>query len=271
MERVPHIRIQSKNNNNVNGNGDYVLYWMIAYRRLRFNFSLQRAVEYAVELKKPLVILEALRCGYPWASDRLHRFIMDGMADNQRHLRNRNALYYPYLEPVHSAGKGLLPALSENACVVVTDDFPAFFIPRMVASAARKIPVLLEQVDSNGLLPMRVAEQVFSTAYAFRRFLQKTLPPHLFVLPEGEPLKGVRLPRPPALPEEITRRWPAAPAKVLSGASGGLSILPIDHGVNVVDRRGGDRKAREVLASFLEERLPYYQEGRNEPEKEITS
>ena len=46
------------------------------------SFALDRAVGWARELGKPLVILEALRVGYPWASDRLHRFVLDGMADN---------------------------------------------------------------------------------------------------------------------------------------------------------------------------------------------
>ena len=52
---------------------------MIAARRTRWNFALQRAVERCVELGKPLVILEPLDVDYPWASDRLHHFVLDGM------------------------------------------------------------------------------------------------------------------------------------------------------------------------------------------------
>ena len=63
------------------------------------------------ELGKPLVILEALRAGYPWASDRLHRFVLDGMADTARRLRGTGVAYYPYVEPARDAGKGLLRAL----------------------------------------------------------------------------------------------------------------------------------------------------------------
>ena len=40
------------------------------------------AIEQAAELVKPLVVLEPLRAGYPWASDRMHRFVIDGMADD---------------------------------------------------------------------------------------------------------------------------------------------------------------------------------------------
>ena len=55
---------------------------MVANRRSEWNFSLQRAVEWARGLGKPLVILEALRTGHRWASDRLHYFIIQGMANN---------------------------------------------------------------------------------------------------------------------------------------------------------------------------------------------
>jgi deoxyribodipyrimidine photo-lyase len=40
--------------------GDYVLYWMTAFRRTTYNFALQRAVEQANELGKPLLVFEAL-------------------------------------------------------------------------------------------------------------------------------------------------------------------------------------------------------------------
>jgi deoxyribodipyrimidine photo-lyase len=58
---VPDIRIQVLNASSVNGAGDFVLYWMIAHRRVHWNFALQRAAQWARELGKPLVILEALR------------------------------------------------------------------------------------------------------------------------------------------------------------------------------------------------------------------
>jgi deoxyribodipyrimidine photo-lyase len=103
---VPMERIQVKSAAPVNPSGDFVLYWMIAYRRVTWNFSLERAVAWARELKRPLLVLEALRCRYPWASDRLHTFILEGMADNAQRLEGSPAFYYPYVEPALDAGKG---------------------------------------------------------------------------------------------------------------------------------------------------------------------
>jgi deoxyribodipyrimidine photo-lyase len=141
---VPEIRIRRANVAAVRADGEFVLYWMIANRCVRWNFSLQRAIDWANQLRKPLVILEALRCDYRWASDRLHHFIIQGMADNAASLKSKAVVYYPYLEPRKDADKGLLAELAMHACVVVTDDFPCFFLPRMVESAARQVPVRLE-------------------------------------------------------------------------------------------------------------------------------
>lgn len=171
--RVPDVRVRDRNGAPVRSDGKYVLYWMIAARRARWNFALDRAIELARELDRPLIVLEALRAGYRWASDRLHRFVLDGMADNARAFGGTGVLYHPYVETEPGAGEGLLEALAADACAVVTDDYPAFFLPRMVAAAAERLPVRLEVVDSNGLLPMRATDTVFSRAFDFRRFLQR--------------------------------------------------------------------------------------------------
>jgi len=271
LRSVPRIRVKKSNAASVNYKGDFVLYWMVANRRATWNFSLQRAVDWALDLKKPLTILEALRCGYRWANDRLHRFILEGMADNAQHFANHGVSYYPYVEPIKGSGKGLLEALAEKSCVVVTDDYPAFFMPRMVASASRKLGVLVEQVDSNGLLPMRVTEQVFPTAHGFRRFLQKTLPSNLLEFPKAEPLNEMKLIRLDAIPKTILKRWPMASLRLLRGDSTALASLPIDHGVGVAGKSGGSVAAQRILRQFLQDRLHRYLEDRNQAEKEGTS
>jgi deoxyribodipyrimidine photo-lyase len=255
----------------VDAGGRFVLYWMIANRRARWNYSLDRAIDWARELDKPLVAVEALRCGHDWASDRLHHFIMRGMADNAQRFKRPTVLYYPYVEPAPDAGKGLLKALSSEACVVVTDDFPAFFLPRMIASVSGKVPVLMELVDANGLLPMRGADRVFPTAHAFRRFLQKTLPPHITEHPRPFPLRGLRLPRLEAIPEPIRKRWPPANSQTLKGGGKTLARLPLNHEVSPVRGEGGAKAAEQRLRRFVKTRLEVYDRDRNSPDIDATS
>ncbi|HEY6572640.1 MAG TPA: deoxyribodipyrimidine photolyase [Candidatus Eisenbacteria bacterium] len=250
---------------------DYVLYWMIMARRPGWNFALQRAVEWAERLQKPLLVLEPLRCDYPWACDRFHRFILDGMAANARAFSGRPLRYYPYVEPSLGAGKGLLAALAARAAVVVTDDFPAFMIPRMMEAASRQVGTRMEAVDSNGLHPMRATDVVFPTAYAFRRHLQRALHQHLRAFPRADPLEGARLLAAPDLPAEIATRWPPAAPSLLQDDAAALAAFPLDHSVGVVPMRGGSEIAAGVVERFVAERLEQYSEDRNEPEKEGTS
>ncbi|MGE3191670.1 MAG: deoxyribodipyrimidine photo-lyase, partial [Vicinamibacterales bacterium] len=155
---VPAIRIRALNDAPIRPDASHVLYWMIANRRAGWNFALERAADQARALGRPLIVLEALRAGHRWASRRFHQFVLDGMADNRRAFAARGVTYHAYFEPAPGAGAGLLEALAATAALVVTDDFPYFFLPRMTAAAARRLPVRLESVDANGLLPLRAVE-----------------------------------------------------------------------------------------------------------------
>jgi deoxyribodipyrimidine photo-lyase len=272
LPAVPTVRIRACNVARVNPRGDYVLYWMIAFRRRHWNFSLDRAAEWSRELSKPVLIFEALRCDYSWASDRLHGFVLQGMAENARQFAGSCALYYPYVEPAIGAAKGLFAELSKRACVVVTDDFPCFFLPRMIEAAARKAAVRLEAVDSNGLLPLRAAPRTFSTAFAFRRFLQKELPKHLEKMPARDAFaRAAAFPGMEQLPAKVVRRWPAASVRLLSGSTALLAALPIDHAAGGTLAPGGSQAAEKSWRIFLRRRLVRYAEDRNEPELEATS
>jgi deoxyribodipyrimidine photo-lyase len=271
MTQVSDFRIQRCNVAEVKPKGDYVLYWMIANRRTHWNFSLQRAVEWSSRFGKPLVILEALRCGYPWASDRIHRFVIEGMEDNAVRLENTGVFYYPYLEREAGAGKGLLSELGKRACVVVTDDFPSFFLPRMVEAAACQLSVLMEKVDSNGLLPIRWTDRVFLTAFSFRRFLQNNIEPHLHSFPIADPLAEDVRPLNDKLLGRILKRWP--PANDIIASLNGLSLasFPIDHSVTSSPIRGGERAANRTMEKFLNESLDQYSDWRNHPDDDATS
>jgi deoxyribodipyrimidine photo-lyase len=266
---VPDFRVQTLNTAPVREERPCVLYWMVAARRVRFNFALERAADWARELGLPLLVLEALRCDYPWASARFHRFILDGMADNRAALERCNALYYPFIEQEKGAGRGLLAELARRAAVVVTDDFPTFFLPRMAHSAAERVDVRLETVDSNGLIPMSVSDGPPATAYVFRRLVQRQLLEHLEAIPLENPLED--LPGQGELPSDIVRRWQPAPQALFDDADHALAPIPLDHSVTPTAIRGGTLAAGKVLAIFLVDRLDRYGDDRNRPDDDATS
>jgi deoxyribodipyrimidine photo-lyase len=253
----------------VRQDGEFVLYWMTSARRARSNFALARAVELARERRKPLVVLEALRTGYRWANDRIHRFVLDGMAANARTFAATPVTYLPFVERSAGGGKGLLRALSQHAAAVITDDYPAFFLPAMLAAATTQVDARLEAIDANGILPMRPAPKCFVTAFSFRAHLQSSLREHIQAWPAE--LVFDDLPRLAALPRDITARWPPALVSELETPARLIAALPIDHHVAPRDLRGGARPAAVTLNSFIADVLPRYGDDRNQPSVRGTS
>ena len=244
--------------------GRQVVYWMTANRRLRHNAALDRALDWARLLDRPLLVLEPLRVDYPWASDRFHRFVIDGMLDRRESLASAGIAYHAYVEPAVGAGRGLLAAHAADAAVVVADDHPGFFFPRMLAAAASQLSVRLEAVDSVGLLPMACAPKAPSRAFDFRRLLQRELPRHLAWAPRARPPAGGDRPPHPGLPAALTRRWPDLFEAWPSGEVD-LDTLPIDHAVGAVAARGGEAAGRRRWRCFLRDGLSGYLERNRVP------
>ena len=99
MLEVPINRITTLNDDKPNMDAPYVLYWMIAFRRVNYNFSLQRAIEWANKLSKPLLIFEPMTIDYPMASIRFHKFAIEGMQDIQKQTEKSKAFYFVLRQP----------------------------------------------------------------------------------------------------------------------------------------------------------------------------
>lgn len=271
---LPDTRVRVLRDESPRLEGDFVLYWMTSARRLSWNFALDRAVEWAIELGKPLVVFEPLRAGYRWASLRHHQSIIDGMVDSARRAEGLRATYYPYVEAEVGDGSGLLAELSARASCVVADESPSFFLPRLLEAGRGAVSCRMEAIDGVGLLPLAAPGRTFSAAYHFRRYLHKELLPHLAAMPSPDPLADEALAKPTGVPAAITERWP--PARFESTGGGrdtivGLESMPIDRSIGPVDRLAGETAARERLRTFLAERLDRYAEARNHPDEAAVS
>jgi len=270
MRPVPPIRVRVLTAVPTRADGQYVLYWMTATRRLERNYALDHAAHLAETLQKPLLIFEAVSAEYRWACDRHHQAIIDGMLEHERALASKAVGYFPYVEPKPGAGSGLLSALATAACAVITDDSPVFGTPRLLEAAARLEGVRVEAVDSCGLLPLRATERVFSAAYHFRRFLHKELPAHLGDMPAADSLSGLRIPRLDALPDSVTTRWDPTRETDLDSKTL-VGTLPIDHSVGVTEWKGGATAGRAQMLDFVDDRLPRYVDDRNHPDLDAPS
>ena len=154
MVQVPLTRVTTLKDINPESISDskYVVYWMISFKRIRYNFALQRAVEWANQLSQPLLILEPLMIDYPMSSIRFHKFTLEGMKEVDDVVSKTKAYYYPFVEQSAKESEGLLSEVSKHASVVITDDYPTYFVPQMTAKASGEINTRYELVDSNGIV-----------------------------------------------------------------------------------------------------------------------
>src|SRR5690349_16885841 len=126
------LRIHAADEPGPRAGGDLVLYWMQTTHRARANFALDFAVEQANARRLPVLVYHGLRYDYPWASDRLHTFILESARDLYREFAERGIRYAFYLERSgdevaarRAAGRpSPLIALARRAPLVVTDYFP---------------------------------------------------------------------------------------------------------------------------------------------------
>lgn len=267
MKSIQSHRILPLNAKNENPAGDYVLYWMQATRRLNAHFGLQYAVAAANRLGKPLLIYEGLRSGYPWASDRFHTFIMEGMAEHISLLGASGITYFPYVERRNGEGRGLVRALSDRACTVVSDWFPTFIVPQQNKNAAEKCPVKFVAVDSNGILPMAISQKPAYSAFVFRRtVVQRFFKESWATPPIPDPLAEVQI-RANIDLSDIFSKWEPA-FEQLADIPSAVCQLPIDHSVKPLHHSPGTRReALERLRQFVGSRLPKYAELRNQPDE----
>ncbi|TWU45724.1 Deoxyribodipyrimidine photo-lyase [Novipirellula aureliae] len=268
---IPPIRHSLANQHPVRIEGDYVLYWMIAARRTRYNFALQHAVDLAKQLNKPLLIFEPLRVRYKWANDRMHHFAIAGMRANAEALADKPVTYYPYVEPKPGAGTPLLHQLAKKACSVIADEYPCFFLPTMIDAVKDQIPARLELIDGNCVMPLRRPDRTFTVAHSYRRWMQKNIFDALLEIPKTDPLLRSKLPVLQSLPASILKRWPAADLEKLLSV-GGLDSIPIDHSVSPCDKiEGGSKAAAKRLTHFIKHDMQRYDVDRNHPNENVTS
>ena len=255
-------RVVQLNDKAVNQKAAYVLYWMQMYKRTTHNHALTYAIERANELKLPLVVYEGLKYYYPWASDRLHTFILEGVEEKRKAFEKPGIRYVFYLQQDNRSPKQTVARLAKDAALIVTDDYPCFIIPEHNRRIAAKATVPVFVVDSNGIIPMSMFEKEEYGAYTIRPKIKKLLPEYL------KPFKETKIEiKKPSLKVDCpdTKVNDDTIAKLVRECD-------IDHSVPASDiYRGGTANGRKRLRKFVRDILPGYETTRNKPELDGSS
>jgi deoxyribodipyrimidine photo-lyase len=230
-------------------------------RRVDSNHALAYAARLANERDLSLLVYEGLTCTYPYANDRFHTFLLEGVPDTARRLKSLGVGYVFYLRRRRKDPDDILYRLARAAAAVVTDDYPTFVARVHNARVPDKLDAPYIVVDSSCVVPMNAIEKREYAAYTIRPKITKLLPIYL------RPVEPVRVRRRfrETIPEYHTEVHDA-------NIAGLVASCDIDHSVApAIGFRGGASAAEERLQSFLRTQLRRYARDRNEPSAHATS
>ncbi|WP_372638710.1 hypothetical protein [Fodinibius sp.] len=270
MENINASRIFDRNGRGPDPGGDYVLYWMQTSHRFEYNYALEYAVSWANKLDKMLLIYEELACDYPWASDRIHAFYLEGMAEHRDIAEQKEINWLPVVEEEEGESRAILEGLFDGACCLVTDEYPVYFIRDRNNILAEELDIAFITVDSNGLIPLGLTEKAPYNAYFFRKIMQRHFVECFTSPPKQYPMDDLKN----RSPLDWTREQREIRQKSLdciANPAGFIAMLDIDHDVAPVELKGTRQAAVGQLNRFIRNNLKHYGDKRNDPDADATS
>ncbi len=229
--------------------GRYVLYWMQASCRAKYNHALEYAILRANALGRPVLVCFGLTADFPEANARHYTFLLEGLRDARWGLERRGIP----LVVRRGAPDAVAAELAREACLVVTDRGYLRIQREWRARAARRIPCALVQVESDVVVPVETASQKEAySAATLRPRIHARLPEFLV------PVRATALrARPLAeVPESVN----------LDDIGAVVRSLGVERSVGPVDRfTGGEKRASALLETFLTGKLGRYHLDRNDP------
>jgi deoxyribodipyrimidine photo-lyase len=270
MMAIDDKRIFKKNEFRCDKSGDFVVYWMQIHHRLQYNFALQYAVELANSLDKPLLIYEELKCDYPWASNRIHTFYLEGMAEHADLAEEKSINWLPVIEKKPGDSRAIWERLFGHASALVTDDYPVYFIRDRNEMLGDELDIPVFTVDANGIIPLGMTEKAPYNAYFFRKIMQKNFIECYTNPPAEEPLDYLENTGPIDLykyaieAKKKSLQW-------LKDIPDFIETLDIRHDVDAIYLKGTREAAIDQLYQFIEKGLADYDEKRNDPDAKAAS
>ncbi len=255
-------RVLPLNAHPITADGAYVLYWMQAYQRLDDNWAFRYAVREADRLGRPLVVHQGLDPSYPYASDRIHAFVLGGAGETARRAEELNVHYQFVLRRRRDDDRRVVDRLAARAALVVTDCYPTAGVRSRSARFADRVRVHVAEVDGHGIVP--------ATLFPGEEYAARTIRPKLARVREHylEPVetRGAQR-RPNAAELRAIADVLQVPPLDLSHANIGAEIAAceIDHGVPPAPLVPGRAAALARLDRFLDIGFGAYDERRREP------
>jgi deoxyribodipyrimidine photo-lyase len=249
-------RCRRLNDQPLNGSGRYVLCWLQQALRSHDNPVIDAAIRLGNALGRPVLVYHGLREDYPFASARLHRFILGASRDVAAGCKERGLACIQYVDRAAKREKGLVYRLAAEAAAIVLEDQPAFVAQWQAERVAAKSQTAVIAVNAACLVPPAALDQGVGTTSAFRRRHEKAR--HAWGTWIDEEPDQARYDGPlPYEPDDLRELDDNALDKLISG-------LNIDHALRPSAMLPGSRfVVMERLRRLTSEVLPAYAGARN--------
>jgi deoxyribodipyrimidine photolyase len=238
---------------------DYVLCWLMQALRADENPALDAAIALGNDRGLPVVVLHALENRYPYASHRLHRFILEASQELGVGVEQRGLRFVRWVRREGESEVDLVARLAERAAAVVCDDVPTFVTREYADGLADRLDRAVLGVDACCSVPMNAFPKRLGTPKAFRSAHTALRPDHLHTDTRQEP-------DPPAYDGDL----PLESEEIVDLDDGGLDRLIAETGVDMslppASGWSGRRSAALArLDAGIEATAPRYKWTRNNP------
>ncbi len=163
------LRTRRLTDDPIDESGDFVLCWLMQALRADENPTIDAAVALGNRIGKPVVVLHTLDDRYPYASHRLHRFILEASQELGPAVEARGLRYARYVRRAGEASSvDVVAGVAQRACAVVVDDQPLFVTREYADAFAGDANRAVLAVDACCLVPMNTQDDLRATTKAFR-------------------------------------------------------------------------------------------------------
>jgi deoxyribodipyrimidine photo-lyase len=247
-------RVRPLNDRAIGGDGRYVLCWLQQALRAVDNPVIDAAVRLGNALRLPVLVYHGVREDYPYASDRLHHFILGAGRDLGAGCRARGLACVHHVDRAGHREKGLVHRLGADAAAIVLEDQPTFVARWQSDRVAGRATVPVYAVNAACLVPPAVLGDDLRGRSGF---LRRHEPERAGWMTGGE--VGADLPPYVGALPFVPDRLDEADLDAL------VAGLAIDHTLPVGTLHPAGRDAAEArLRRLVTEVLPGYASARND-------
>lgn len=227
-----------------------ILYWMSREQRVHGNWSLLTAQASAIKHKVPLLVLFCLQDKFLGATNRQYDFMLEGLSQVKVELRKLNIDFVIRKGPPEVTIVKLID--KQKIGGIITDYSPLKISKKWLEEVIKQLNIPVWQVDSHSIVPVWVtSEKQEYAARTIRPKINKHLADFL-----------VEYPRVKKHPFKFNKQ-------IKSDLVNKILVESIVAPVSSI--KSGEKYGKRMLRDFINNRLKYYSEYRNNPLKEAIS